>query len=192
MVVINIPHAVLLDSHITVTQFIILVDEVLLGSLVSLIREFLRLEEWIQLSGLIHLGQDTFFEQSTFDFGSLKTLVSLDDDFANFHLVVLVDIYIKYDLVFPHHVISLLNINFCILISLVVEVFLCEDFGTVNHVRCNLASLHDTEFRLHILTFWLLQAVIVYSADTRAQCEVKCEVHCITNDRVGWDSNLWE
>ena len=45
MVVINIPHAVLLDSHITVTQFIILVDEVLLGSLVSLIREFLRLEE---------------------------------------------------------------------------------------------------------------------------------------------------
>ena len=45
MILIYIPHTVLHDSHITIAQFVILVDKILLGGLVSLIGEFFRLKE---------------------------------------------------------------------------------------------------------------------------------------------------
>ena len=55
MIFIGIPYAVHLDSHIAVTQFVILVDKILLGGFVSLVGEFLCLEERIQFSRLVHL-----------------------------------------------------------------------------------------------------------------------------------------
>ena len=69
--------------------------------------------------------------------------------------------HIKDYLSLVSHVITLVNLDVGILETLVVEVFLGKNLGTVQHVRSNLRTLHHTEFLLHVFTFALLQTDVI-------------------------------
>ena len=59
------------------------------------------------------------------------------------------------------HVVALHHLDVRVLESLVVEVFLGKNLGTVNHVRCNLSALEESEFLLHVGALRLLQTNVV-------------------------------
>ena len=135
-------------------------------------------------------GEHSFFEQSALDFREFEVVVTVDEDVSHLHLVLFVDIYVEYDLVFLSHVVSLHDVDFGVLVAFVVKVFLCEYLCAVNHVWSNLRPLHDAEFRLHVLTFRLLDAVVVDGAYSRAQREVEAEVNLRTDEGVCRDCHL--
>ena len=192
MVLVVVYHAVANDGHVAVTQFVILFDEVLLVFFVSFWCELLRFQERAERTGLVCLGEDTLFEQSTLDFREFEVVVAVDEDIAYLHLVFLVDIYIEYDLVFLSHVVSLHDVYLGVFVTFVVEIFLCENFGSVDHVRSDLRPLHDAELRLHVLPFRLLDAVIVDVAHPWAESKVEAKVYFRANERVCRYANLRE
>ena len=64
--------------------------------------------------------------------------VAVEDNLTNLHLLLLVDINVEDDLVLAGNIITLYDIDFGVLIAFVIEVFLGQNLGTVNHVGRNL------------------------------------------------------
>ena len=153
MLVVDGPYGVFDDGGIAVTQFVILIDEGFLGLFVAFGGELLGLEDVLQLAGLVDLAEGALFEQVTLDLVVFQLLVALEDDAAHLHLRLLVNIDIENHLVLAGDVVALHNLNLCILITLVVEVFLGQNLSAVEHVGGNLAAFHDTKLSLHVLTF---------------------------------------
>ena len=98
--------------------------------------------------------------------GSLNLLiaqlvVAINDDRAHLHFLLLIYIDIKDNLILCCNIVTLTDKDLSILITLVFKVLLCKYLSTVKHIRRNLSTLQKTEFLLHILTFSLLQTIIV-------------------------------
>ena len=122
-------------------------------------------------------AKGTLAEHRTLDFLVCQLFVALEDDMANFHLRLLINIDVEDDFVLTRHVVALDNLDFSILKSLVIKVFLSQDFGAVYHVWRNLCTFHDAELRLHVLTLRLLQAIIVDGTDSWTGGQMDAEVY---------------
>ena len=138
------------------------------------------------------LGKGTFMEESALDSEVAQILVSLDVDMSYLDLILLVDDDVEDDLVLTGDVGTLLNLDICILVTLVVEVFLSQDLCTVDHVWRDLSALQDTEFLLHILFLALFQSHVVDGGDTGARLQGDMQIDLITHDRVGRDLHIRE
>ena len=190
MLIIEVPHRVFEDGGVAVTQLVILLYEFLLVLLVTLGGVLLRLEETGQLACLVNLCKGTLAEQSAFYLVVREFLVALDDYLVNLHLLFLVYKDVENHLVLGCHIIALCYLDISVLITLVVEIFLCQYLGTVNHVRRNLRAFQQTQFLLHILALTLLQTDVVDGAHARTECEVEMQVSLVANDGVGTYGNL--
>ena len=151
MLIVVVPDGVFKDGRIAEAQLIVFLNQLLLGLLIALVGEFLRLEEVAELSGLVDLTEGTLAEERTFDLLIGELIVTRYKDIAHLHLVLLVDIDIEHHLTLVVGVVALDDINLRILKALLVEISLSEDLRTVDHVRRNLATLDDTQLRLHIV-----------------------------------------
>ena len=124
----------------------------ILGLVVALRSELLGLEEILELAGFVNLAEGTLLDEVTLDFIVGKLFVALEDDLADLHLLLLVDGDVEDDLVFAGDIVALDNVDFSIVITLVVEVFFCQDLGAVYHVGCDLCTTHNTQFGFHVLS----------------------------------------
>ena len=106
------------------------------------------------------------------------------------HLRFLVDIDVEQNLILVFWVLHLYDVDLSVLITLLVEIFLGQDLGSVDDVSCQAHAFHHTEFGLHIFTFRLLDAVITDGADSRTHAQVDTKVNLRTDDRVGCDAHL--
>ena len=167
MLLVVVPNAVGQDGGITVTIFIVFLYQILLVFLPPFRGKLLRLEDIGKLTCLMGLGEGSLAEHSTLDFRIRQVVIALDDNVAHLHLLFLVDDNIENYLVLVRHIITLVDGNLGIFVTLVVEIALGQDFGTVEDVWRHLPTLDDTQFLLHILTLRLLQTDIVDSRDTR-------------------------
>ena len=86
----------------------------------------------------------------------------------------------------------LYDIDHCVLVSLLVEILLGKYLGAVDHVRRDLTTFHDTQFRFHVLALGFLDTVVVDGADTGTHAQVDAEVDLGADDRVGGDAHLRE
>ena len=161
MLVVNVPYAVFNDGGVAIAKFVILVYKVLLISLISFGGIFLRFKECRQLAGLVCLGEGTLCEQSALNLRVAQVLVALNDNLAHLHLLLLVNLDVKYHLILSRYVVALAYVYLSILITLVVEIVFGQQLSTVYHVRRNLVALKKSELCLKVLTFRLLHTYII-------------------------------
>ena len=138
VVLVDGPHGVFQNSCVTIAQFVIFIDECLLGLLITFGGVLLGLEDVAELAGLVDFTKGTLLEQVTLDFLVGELVVAFENNLADLHLRFLVDVDIEDDLILAGDVVALDNLDFGIVIALVVEVFLGQDLRTVNHVGRNL------------------------------------------------------
>ena len=186
------PHRIFHDNGIAITQLVVFVDEVILVGLVALGRVLLRLEDIAELSGLVGLRQGSLGEERTFYAFVRQVVVAVDDDIADFNLFLLVDGHVEDHIVLLARVIALHDRDVGILIAFIVEVFLCQDLGAVDHVGRNLVAFQQTQLLLHVLTLRLLQSNIVDVAHSGAHRQVDMQIHLVANQRVGCDGHVRE
>ena len=134
--------------------------------------------------------EGTFLEQATLDLLIGDLFVTLDGDLVHLHLHLLIDGDIKIHLILVGHIVALHDGDLGILVTLVFEILLGKDLGTVDHVRRDLVTFQQAQFLLHVLTLALLQTDIVDIGNTRTDGQVDVQVDLITDERVGRDDYL--
>ena len=112
----------------------------------------------------MNLSESTLAKQRAFNLASLQLVVTLEHQLAYLHLVFLVDVYVKCYL--SRGVLMLYDVDLGILVTLVVEVFLSQDLGTVDDVTSQTHTLNHTQLSLHILALGLFDTVVVDGLDT--------------------------
>ena len=192
MVVVNIPHGVFKDDGIAIAQFVVFVYQCLLGLFVTLGRELLGLEDVAQFAGFVDFSEGTFLDQRALYLARLQFLVAFEDDVAHLHLRLFVDAEVQYHLVLARHVVALGDVDDGIVVSFLVEILLGQNLGAVQHVRCNLRTLHDAQACLHVFTFRFLQTVEVDGRSTRPCGQVDAQVYLRPHDGVGRDGYFRE
>ena len=133
----------------------------------------------------MYLLERSFLKQAALDFRVGQILVALDDDLAHLHLLFLVDDDVEDYLVLVHDVLALHYLHLGVLVTLVVEVSLCQHFGTVDHVGRYLAAPKQSELGLEVLAFRFLYAFVVDCRHARTQRQVEVQVYLVAHDRVG-------
>ena len=89
-------------------------------------------------------SKGTFGKECTFNFRIFQLLITFNDNFAHLHLLFLINVDIKYNLILLGYVFTLSYFYISVLKTLIIKVFLCENFSAVNHVRRNLSTFKNT------------------------------------------------
>ena len=149
------------DLSVTITQFVVLVDDELLVFFVLFFNELFSTEEICQLVLFVGLLHDTL------QLLVCQDSITINDNamYLNLFLLVNHDVYI--DLVFVTFDVSFDDVYFSILETLVIKMSLDDDLGTVNQVWSNLATLCQTQLGFQIFTFAFLHAMIMDIGNTR-------------------------
>ena len=193
-------HALLVEGHyavgyqegIAVTQFVIFVDEVVLGFLVLLVDKLLRTEPATHVLAFVYGLQHAFGDKGTLDFLLWQVVVTGDVDVVHLHLVFLVDVYVHDDIAGFGGIIASQDVEFGILVALLVEVSLTQNLCPGNGVGRHLVFFHNAQFLFQILAFALLHARIVDSGNARVRGKVDVEVGRIANNAVDGDGHIAE
>ena len=192
VLVVIVPHAVFHYHGVAVTILIIFLQQVLLVFLPAVGGILLRFQEVGKLTGLMGLREGALGEELTLDFRVREGVVAVDDDVANLHLLFFVDLHIEYHLVLVGHIVALGDGDFGILESLIVEIALRQDLGTVDDVGMQRHTLGHAELVLHVLAFRLLQANVVDGRYLGARSQIEMQVHLVANQRVDGHCHLRE
>ena len=186
------PYGVFEDGSVAIAQLIVFLDEGLLGLVVAFGGVLLGFEHVAELAGLVDFSEGTFLEHVTLDFLVGELFVTFEDNLANLHLRLLVDSDVEDDLVLAGDVVALNDFDDGIVIAFLVEVFLGQDLGTVNHVGRNLCTTHNAQFGVHVLALGFFQTKIVDGTDARTCSQMDTEIDLIAHKGVGGDGNLRE
>ena len=143
MFVVEAVDGILNDGSITETKFIILLNQCLFCFLVTLVGEFLRFEDVIELVGFVNFTESTFAEEWTLDSSIGKFVITVEYNLVYTHFVFLVDINIEDNLI-SSFLLALENLNLCILIAFIIEIFLGKNLGTVNDITSKTHTFHHT------------------------------------------------
>ena len=87
-------------------------------------------------------------------------------------------------------VILLHQINLHILESLCIEELLDDQFGTVQHIGCNLEALLQAQLLLQVFPFPLLDAMIIHLRNTRTLLQLDLQPNRIVLDLIGHDLHI--
>ena len=180
------------DGGIAEAQLVVLVDQCLLGFLIAFVSELLGLEHRIELACFVDLAERTLADQRALDLAVLQLVVALEDQFVDLHLRLLVDVDVEDNLSWMAWIVDLRNVDLGILVSLLVEVSLSQNLGTVDDVTRQTHASHHSQFGLHIVALGLFDAVIDNLANAGTQTQVDAEVYLGSDDRVGSDAHLRE
>ena len=138
------------------------------------------------------LGEGTLREQTALDFLVGQFAVTIDDNLAYLHLLLLVDDHVEDDAVTLSHVLTLQNFDVGIFEALVVEVFLGQDLRAVNHVGVDAHAGCHAELLLQVLTFRLLHADVVDGRHTWTRSQMDVQIDAVAHDRIGADGDVRE
>ena len=185
-----VPHAVAQDGGVAVSQLVVFLDKLLLVGFPALRGKLLRLEKCGQFARLVCLCECALSEQSALDSEIREFLVSLDDDVADAHFLLLVDDDVEYHLVLRGHVVALLYLDVGVFESLVLEVFLSQDFCSVDHVGRDLSAFEDAQLLLHVLPLALLQTDVVDLRYAWTRLQRDMQVHLVAHEGVGGNLHL--
>ena len=136
MLIVNIPNRISKDYSITITILIVFLNKFLLVFAPTLRSKLLWLQERRKFSCLMSLGKSTFAEQTTFNFYFRKSTITFNNDVANLHLLLFVNINIKDYLILSSYIISLTDLDISVLETLIIKILLCKNLCTVYNVRC--------------------------------------------------------
>ena len=192
MLRVDVPYAVLQDGRITETIFVVLRDEFLLVFRPAFGSELLRLQEAGQFSGFMRLAECSLCEQRTLDFLVAQLIVAFDYYLVYLEFLLLVHVNIQDYLVLGSDIVTLTDIDFGILVAFLIKVLLGENPGPVDHVRRDLSALQQSELLLHVLSFRLLQAVVVDGGDAWPWCKMYLQIDVVAHDGVCRDGNVGE
>ena len=87
-------------------------------------------------------------------------------------------------MVLARHIVAFNNLYFSVFESLVIEILLGENLGTVHHVRCYLCTFEESEAFLEVDAFRLLDAHIVDGGHTGAETEAYVYVCLVVYERI--------
>ena len=179
------PHAVFDNDGIAETQFVVFLDEFFLVFLPTVGRELLGFQETAEFTSLVGLRQCTFAQKTTLDFLVAELVVAFDDDAAHLHLLFFVDDDVENHVVFLRHVVALHHRDFGILKAFFVEIFLGNQFRTVEHIRVDAHSRRHSEALFQFLFFRLFHADVVDFRHARTTGQRHVQVDAIAHDGIG-------
>ena len=171
---------------ITITIFVVLIDEVVLILLVVLDDEFLLTEEIAVetlLVGLLHRPLQLVVRQS---------LVAVNGDGVHLDLLLLIHIDVEDNLTRVVDIVTLKQVDVGILETLLVVVAADDDFGLVNHVGIDLISLHQADFALKVFALGFLDAVVVDLSQTGTRSKLDIQIDLIADELLGRDFDVGE
>ena len=182
---VHVPHCVANDVCVAVAQLVVLLDELLLVVLPTLrCVLLLELQERSHLASLVSLLEHTFLYDVTLNATCSQCAITLDEDVAHLHLLLLIDDNVEYHLVFVSHVVALHDLYVGVLEAFLVEIAFSENLRTVDHVRCYLCALEQSEFLLHVCTLRLLQSDVVDGRHAWAHLQVYVQISLVVHERV--------
>ena len=179
------PHAVFDNHGIAETQFVVFFDEFFLVFLPAVGRELLGFQETAEFTCLVGLRQCTFAQKTTLDFLVAELVVALDDDAAHLHLLFFVDDDVENHVVLLRHIVALHHRDFGILKAFFVEIFLCNQFRTVEHIRVDAHSRRHSEALFQFLFFRLFHADVVDFRHARTTGQRHVQVDAVAHDGIG-------
>ena len=185
MAIVHLCHTVAFEHGIAVTPGVESLQHVVFVLVILLGKEFLRFEEVQQcaLMGFLH---------GALEFGGFLGRHAGDIDAVDVHFAALVDVDIHQHAVVGCGVFFLLDVDFGVLESLLVEVALDDDFGAIDHIGRNLTAVLQTEALLEVFAFRLLHAAIADGADARLGGEMNVEVDAVVHDAIGRNLDVGE
>ena len=181
---VEVYHAVLHYHGVAITFFVIFVDNQLLVVFEILRHEFLLAEEAYKVP--LFVG----FLHSVLHGAVGEHFVAVYIYLMHLYLFVLVDIDVHYHLIFVAEVFALHYVHFGILETLVVEVALHYQFGTVGYVGVHLIALHQAQALLQVFALAFLHAVIVNLRYTRLLAQLKFQPCLVVVDFLHIDFHL--
>ena len=130
------------------------------------------------------LLEHTFLYKVTLNATCSQCAITLDDDVAHLHLLLLIDDNVEYHLVFVSHVVALHDLYVGVLEAFLVEIAFRENLRAVDHVRCYLCALEQSELLLHVCTLGLLQSDVVDGRHAWAHLQVYVQISLVVHERV--------
>ena len=192
MLLVSIPHTIAQDAGVAVAQLVVFGYKILLVLCPALGRKLLRFEEVAQLSCLMDLGKSSLAEKATLDLAGWQLLVAMDIDGADLQFLVFIYLDVEDNVVLVDHILALADVDFSVLIALVIEILLGDELRAVDHVGRNLSTLEQSEGVFEVGLLALLHTTIIDGGDTGARLEVDMQIDVVANDRVGCDRDVRE
>ena len=140
----------------------------------------------------MRLAECSLCEQRTLDFLVAQLVVAFDYYLVYLQFLLLVYVNIQDYLVLGSDIVTLTDIDFGILVAFLIKVLLGENPGPVDHVRRDLSALQQSKLLLHVLSFRLLQAVVVDGGDAWPWCKMYLQIDVVAHDGVCRDGNVGE
>ena len=180
------------NDGIAVTQLCIFGNQVFLGLFILAVHKLLASEPAGHASLFMNLLQYAGTYETAFQLLLRKGFVSFNDNLVDLNLALLVHIHIQNDSVWSAGIIARHYVNLRILITFLIEVFLCQNLGTVDHIGCELIILYQTQFLFQVLTLVLLYTVVVDLRNSGARGQLDMQKYGIVSDAVCTDGHIAE
>ena len=178
--------AVFHDHSITVSQFVVFVDDQLLVCFEILFYELFGAEYVDQLVFLVGLLHDALQLLGCYGF------ITGDGDFVYLYFLFLVDVNAHDHLVLVGDIILLRDDYVSVLETFVVKVAFDQGLGTVDDVRGYLSSLDHSDSALYIFAFRFLHAMIADLGYTRALRQVDAQPYLVALYLICRDLDIGE
>ena len=166
------------DDGVTITQFVVFVDNQLFVRFVVVLNEFLGAEQIEQLALFV------CFLHHTLQLLGREGLVAYNGDLMYFHFLLLVDVDVDNHFILLFRIITLGDDYICILEALVVKVALYQGLGAVHQVRCNLTALYHADSAFQVFTLRLLHTVVAYVGNTRTHGQMNGQPNLVAFNLV--------
>ena len=134
------------DDGVTITQFVVFVDNQLFVRFVVVLNEFLGAEQIEQLALFV------CFLHHTLQLLGREGLVAYNGDLMYFHFLLLVDVDVDNHFILLFRIITLGDDYICILEALVIKIALYQGLGAVHQIRCNLTALYHADSAFQVFT----------------------------------------
>ena len=192
LLLVVVDHTVCQQDSIPITELVVFRDDVLLIILILFGRELFRTEHF-QQTGLPVVVETELFVgllHRLFQGTVTQLLVTVEIDAVDLGLFVLVDVDVQNHLALVSQVILLNQIDLHILEALCIEELLDDQFGTVQHIGCNLEALLQAQLLLQVFPFPLLDAMIIHLRNTRTLLQLDLQPNRIVLDLIGHDLHI--
>ena len=171
---------------ITITQFVILVNNELLVFFVFFFDELFSAEKIDQL--VLFVG----FFHDTFQFLVRQDSISINRNLIDFNLFLLVNDNIYVYLVFIPINHFLNDFDFCILEPFIVKMSLNQQFRTVDQVWCDLTTFGQSQLCFQIFAFTLFDTNVLDISDTRTLRQDDFQINLVAYNLFCFDSYIRE
>ena len=130
------------DLRVTVTEFVVFVEDFLFVFFVFFLNELFGTEQVDEFTFFVGFFHDPF------QLLVAQDCVSVNLDQVYFYFFFLVDVHVYINLFLIGRIFAFYNVDFGVLETFFTEMFLDQNLGAVNQVRSDLATFYQSQFCL--------------------------------------------